>query len=267
MDLAATQRWMQQALLRPERLEDADSIVCATANLTGSEQIAIYQRSYALRLLVCMREQFPALTHALGAELFDDFGREYLRDRPAENWTLHDLGHRFPAYLADIRPDADSPEAWIDFIIELAHFERKIFVMFDAPGPEGTALADPSTPDTGLTLQPCFDLAAFSFPVARYYHAVKAGSDPPLPAPEPSCVALVRRDYIVRTISVTPLQHDFLKLMRGGMTLDDAFTKLAAMQGHDEGALRYAWSSHPEPRNTWLNAGFFVQSSSRPSTN
>lgn len=266
MDLAATQRWMQEALLRPERLEDAEKIVPPTTNLTGSEQIAIYQRSYALRLLACMREQFPALTHVLGAELFNDFAREHLRDRPAESWTLHDLGRRFPNYLSETRPDSDGPEAWIDFIIDLARFERKIFVIFDAPGGEETILAEPFTPDSRLVLQPCFDLGSFSFPVARYYHAVKAGTEPPLPAPQPSYIALVRRDYVVRTISVTPLQFNLLQLMRDGMTLDDALSKLAEVQDHDEGALRHSWNSNSEPRASWMKAGFFVRTRSSGST-
>ena len=53
-----------------------------------------------------MREQFPALCHALGAALFDDFVADYIRDHPPESHTLYDLGRRFPAFLEDNRPDA-----------------------------------------------------------------------------------------------------------------------------------------------------------------
>lgn len=258
MDLSTLQSWMQGALFRPETAQDTDDLITPGAKLSARECLAVYQRSYALRLLACMREQFPALAHALGVDVFNDFAREYLRERPAESWTLFDLGRRFPGYLEETRPDKDTPEAWVDFVVDLARFERQIFVVFDAPGQEGAPYADPGTPDDNLRLQPCFDLAAYSFPIAKYYHAVKVRSDPPIPAPERTWIALVRKDYVVRTFALTPLQHAFLSALQDGARIDNALSRVAELCGVSADEARVEWQAEGSPRKEWLDAGFFV---------
>ena len=112
MPLDALQSWMQSALIFPRQTsgEETGQIVESSSRLTGAERLAIYQRSYYVRILKCMEEQFSALCHALGKELFTDFAREYLRARPPESYTLHDLGRRFPAYLEETRPDREEVE-------------------------------------------------------------------------------------------------------------------------------------------------------------
>ena len=60
--LDALQAWLQNALIFPEQSagEEAEKILAPSPRLTGVQRLAIYQRSYYLRLLSCMREQFPA---------------------------------------------------------------------------------------------------------------------------------------------------------------------------------------------------------------
>ena len=165
----------------------ARSSACSppSPRLTGADGLAIYQRGYFLRIASCMREQFPALCHALGEALFDDFVADYIRERPPESHTLYDLGRRFPALLerepAGPGAAGGERETWIDFMVDLARFERQVFAMFDAPGHEGKPFADAATPDRRLRLQPCFALGAYRFPVAAYYHAVRLGQPAPLP--------------------------------------------------------------------------------------
>ena len=89
------QRWMQDALIFPGRTDTAATSELVVEPKLGSaaRRLAIYQRSYYERLLSCMREQFPALCHALGQELFDDFALEYLRDTPENK-----------AFIAKVKP-------------------------------------------------------------------------------------------------------------------------------------------------------------------
>ena len=186
--LPAVQRWMQDALVFPRLVarDETERLLASSGRLSGAEGLAIYQRGYFLRIASCMREQFPALCHALGAPLFNDFVADYIRERPPESHTLYDLGRRFPAFLEESRPDREAApaerESWIDFMVDLANFERQVFMMFDAPGHEGKAFADHATPDRRLRLQPCFALCASRFPVADYYHAVRLNRPTPLPA-------------------------------------------------------------------------------------
>jgi len=97
--LASVQRWMHEALVFPRRVahEAIDGQLASFPGLSGAAGLAIYQRGYFLRIASCMREQFPALCHALGEPLFNDFVVEYIRERPPEGHTLYDLGRRFPA--------------------------------------------------------------------------------------------------------------------------------------------------------------------------
>jgi len=259
MDLRTLQQWMQGAVLQstPADREKVAQTFLASPQLDANERLAIYQRSYLLRLLSCLREQFPALCHALGEELFDGFAREYLLASPSESYTLCDLGRRFPSYLESSRPDREAPpaerETWIDFMVDLSTFERTVFVMFDAPGHEGQPFATVETPDANLRLQPCFALHESRFPVAEYYHQVKSGQSPALPPCEPTCTALVRTNYTIRSLPLTPPQFTFLRVLSAGTPVPSALPALAP--GLPAASSRRAWLA---VRERWIEGGMFV---------
>lgn len=262
--LRTTQRWMHEALISPRRVdpEERDRRLRASPRLSAAEGLAIYQRGYFLRIANCMREQFPALTHALGEPLFNDFVADYISDRPPESHTLYDLGRRFPAWLAEKRPDRDLPpadrETWIDFMIDLARFERRVFALFDAPGHEGKPFARPETPDDRLRLQPCFDLGAWDFPVAAYYHCVRRKDPAPLPAAARSFAALVRTDYVTRTVALGEPQFLFLSAMTEGGRVKDGIEAVACQLGMSRGSVRRSWRSSGD-RERWIGWGFFIE--------
>lgn len=258
--LEAVQRWMHDALIRPEEQagEVADRLLASSPRLSAAAGLAIYQRGYFLRIASCMHEQFPALCHALGEALFDDFVADYIRECPPESYTLYDLGRRFPDYLARNRPDRDleERESWIDFMIDLADFERQVFAMFDAPGHEDQPFADADTPDAQLSLQPCFALGAYRFPVATYYHAVRQQQPVALPCVGPQYVALVRIDYITRTIPLNAAEHHFLRAMAAGGDVEAAIAAVARHFGLSVDIMRENWQR--SARSRWIDLGFFV---------
>ena len=255
--LEATQRWMQDALFFPREVAPAS----VARHLTGSPRLgavdglAIYQRGYFLRIAGCMREQFPALCHALGATLFSDFVADYIRALPPESHTLYDLGRRFPGYLDATRlPD----ESWADFMVDLATFERRMFVMFDAPGHEGKPFADAATPDERLRLQPCFALGSYRYPVARFYHDVRLGHAPLPPPPGDSFVALVRIDYVTHTVPLYAPHHLFLRAMAEGGGVADGIQAVARDQGIPTEEVWHAWRAPDGVRRRWIAGGFFI---------
>lgn len=260
--LRSVQRWMQDALAFPRRVEREaiGRLLASSARLTGADGLAIYQRNYLLRITSCMREQFPALRHALGEPLFSDFVADYVREKPPQSHTLYDLGRRFPTWLEESRPDRDLPpgqhETWIDFMIDLARFEYAVFAMFDAPGHEGKAFAGPATPDRRLRLQPCFALGAYRFEVPAYYHAVRLGQPAPLPPEQESFVALVRTDYVTRTIQLGEPHYLFLKAMTEGGGIADGIDAVARHRAMAPAAVRKSWRA--EQRRRWIDWGFFI---------
>ena len=263
--LASAQQWMLDALIFPRRVarEAIDGQLASFAGLSGAAGLAIYQRGYFLRIANCMREQFPALCHALGEELFNDFVAEYIRMRPPESHTLYDLGRRFPAFLDESRPDRDQPpearEVWIDFMVDLAGFERQMFVMFDVPGHEGKTFArNRRLPTPRLRLQPAFAIGAYGFPVAAYYHAVRQKQAATLPPAQASFAALVRTEYTTRTIVLAEPDYLFLKAMADGGGVEDGIDSVARhlMVGPDE--VRRSWISAGGSRQRWIDCGFFI---------
>jgi hypothetical protein len=254
---------MQDALVFPGRVagKEIETRLATSPRLTGAGGLAIYQRGYFLRIATCMREQFPALCHALGAPLFDDFVADYIRERPPESHTLYDLGRRFPAFLEESRPDRDLPsgerEAWIDFMTDLARFERQVFTMFDAPGHEGKSYADSATPDCRLCLQPCFDLGAYRFPVPAYYHAVRLDRPAPLPPARESFVALVRSDYVTRTMMLSEPHYRFLEAMADGGGVEGGIDAVARHLTMRPAEVRRSWQEDGS-RQRWIDWRFFI---------
>lgn len=257
--LAAVQGRMHAALIDPHADPAAAAALFATGGRLGAAGgLAVYQRGYFLRIAACMREQFPALCHALGRALFDDFVADYIRDCPPERHTLYDLGRRFPDWMEANRPDRHAREAWVDFMIDLARFEYAAFVMFDAEGHEGRPFATADTDDAALRLQPAFALGSYGFPVAGYYHAVRRGEAPALPVPAPCHIALVRSDYVTRTVPLSEPQHGFLAAMLAGSGVEAALATVAACYGLDPGELDRLWRGAQGSRERWIEWRFFV---------
>jgi hypothetical protein len=260
--LGSIQRWMLEALLTPGEgdVAAARAMLLPGARLPPEACLAIYQRSYILRLRKCLEEQFPASCHALGAQLFCDFADSYLRDCPSDSYTLYELGRRFPEWLKNNRPDRDEApeqrEGWIDFLIDLANYERQLFCLFDAPGHEGKGWPDLATDDGALTLQPCLRLMQHRYPVAWYYHEACAGRRPDVPAAHISHAVILRRDYLTHTYPVTPFHFDFLQRVRTEGNVAGALAALARQTRLSLAEVQRSWRE--EVRSAWIEAGFFM---------
>ncbi|MDJ0631136.1 MAG: DNA-binding domain-containing protein [Rhodobacter sp.] len=253
---------MQSALIAPHQVrpQDVAERLKPSNRLSAAERLGIYQSSYIARLCACLAEQFPASRHALGPQLFDQFARLYLSEVPSDSYTLHELGRRFPSYLQETRPDGDASEAeqeaWVNFMIDLATYERSLFVLFDAPGHEGKPWPTPETPDAALVLQPCFTLGAFRFPVAQYYHDVTAESDPYIPPIEPSYVAIARHDYLTASFPISHMHHAFLAEVQSTQSIDMALRAVANRLNAPLSEVRKVWTD--DLRERWINNHFFV---------
>ncbi|MBZ0091327.1 MAG: HvfC/BufC N-terminal domain-containing protein [Burkholderiales bacterium] len=261
--LAGLQRWMQEVLLYPRLAneEQVNNEVLASSRLSAADCLGVYQRSYYARLLTCMREQFPALCYALGSPVFNEFARDYLLELPSDSYTLYQLGRRFPGYLSDTRPDRELPpnerEHWIDFMIDLADFEREVFTMFDAPGDEGKLADDVNLADEELALQRCFKIHQAKFPVARFYSLVRDEKNPELPPLQTSQIAMVRVNYRTRLIPLTNPQYQFLLALGRVGNVPSAFAAMDAVE-LDVDDIRSAWLTPEGWREQWLASGFFV---------
>lgn len=263
--LSTLQKWMQQAIIGPSRVEqrspqallpddwqgrNLDSIIKPSSKLSSRQHLHIYQQSYILRLRACMASQFKALEYALGETLFEGFADEYLKAHPSQSYTLMELGAHFADYLEATRPDKDQAERedWPDFMIELARFEYQINLLFDVPEVQ-YFLADFSTPDEKLRLIPVFELFAHQFPIRWFYSEFSHGNNPELPLPEQSYCLILRKKLRLAFYDLTREQYQFLQILQQNGSIEAAKLEITDAVNREE--IWRDWKRH------WTGLGFF----------
>jgi hypothetical protein len=287
--LISLQRWMQAVITHPDGVAAGaesqqarqyldvssgklDTVIGRSRNLTSEERLAIYHNAYFSRLLECLRNIYPMLAKTLGDEAFDALAIGYLQAHPSESYTLDRLGDNLHGYLAKTRPDLDDAEEptedWPDFLIDLARLEWNIGEVFDGPGVEGLATIEADQllaieadrwPAVRLSPAPCVRALAFRFPINDYFTSMRQTADdaapPPLPQPEPTWLALSRRDFVVRRHALDQRQYELLTVLMSGQPIGVAIERLATCVPLDLDHLAddlHGWF------RTWLAAGFFI---------
>jgi hypothetical protein len=257
VDLSTWQKGMLAAIAR--RPQDAPAgaatvvaDVLRSSRQSSHERLDVYSRSYFTRLVDTLRSVFPALRAALGDELFDGFAVDYVRSRPSRSWSLGELGSDLDAHLAATRPaahDRRSPD-WTDLLCDLARYEWAIAEVFDGPGSEGRPSLKPEhlvrlSPARlrriRIGVTPSLRLIELRFPVEPWYSALirpAAGPRPQPPSrPAASCLALWRRNFVVRREEISAAQRDLLAALRHRRTLAEAIAGAVRASPHRDDEL------------------------------
>jgi hypothetical protein len=253
------QDWMQTALVRRDAPATAQGLVNDSSRLSAEQHLGIYRRGYIARLRECMKNQFSALNYALGDKLFQMFADEYLGAFPSANYTLSELGRKFPDFLEATRPD-EGKESWPDFMIELARFEFALSGVFDETVEEAE-LAGDWVSDSRLKLVPIFYLFKHRYPVCRYYLDATRKKKPELPFPGASFCAVTRNNYRLGLTELREGQYLFLERMALGKTVEEAKGYLMSEHGFESAKLEEVW---PEWRAGFLKSGFFCRRVATP---
>ncbi|HEY0171271.1 MAG TPA: DNA-binding domain-containing protein [Pyrinomonadaceae bacterium] len=232
--LGLLQHWMKTVVTERGGLEEkleaaalrhglsAEDVVAETRGLSARERLGVYAGGYVLRLLECMRADFPALRGFVGDAVFDAFAKAYVITRPPGSPSLYDLGADFPRFLEETKPAGEDLDeglrAMLDLPPELARLERARAEVTRAPGTEGEPASrpPPSTLEVfgeGLTLHatPCLRLLELKFPLVDFLKSSDGGGRPEPPPARATFAALGRADYRVRVAEVEPWQFAFLK--------------------------------------------------------
>lgn len=282
-DLGQIQRWMQAVIMHPLGVEagidaaesrmlmgvdtdQVEGVICRSASQSSIERLNVYANAYFARLREVLESEFPALVHALGEELFQEFAFGYLQQYPSQSYTLSDLSAKFPEYLANTRPPREAVDAqpdWADFLADLARLERTYSEVFDGPGIEGQPLLNADDlraitferwPAVRLTAVPCLRLLTFRFAVHEYASSVRRNENPELPKPSPTWLVITRRDYVVRRVAVSEAEYGALKALVGGGTIADA---LETAQVQWQGDFDELVSEVQRWFRDWSAAGYF----------
>ncbi|MEP0262873.1 DNA-binding domain-containing protein [Dokdonia sp.] len=254
-NLRSIQSWLQQQLLLPGPDMRIENHICSTSKLSSRQHLAIYQRSYIIRLRECMALQFPALAYALGEDLFQNFTDVFLGEHPSHSYTLADLGKGFAQFLEESRPDQDAyvKESWPDFMIELARFEYQINTAFDEQVIQKETHYS-SQDDDDLILTPVLHLFKHRFPISIYYKAYIGDQKPSLPFEQESYAVLIRRDYKLGLFEIHPSQYIFLKHLKEHGSVEMAKHMFVEEYSFSEEEIEKFWNLW---KTKWLEEGFF----------
>ena len=297
-ELAVMQEWMQAVIMHPGGIvagiesdqargkidvvvDDVEDVIARSRELTSIDRLAIYGNAYFARLLECLREEFPALAHAVGEESFNAFAFGYLQTYPSRSYTLARLGANFPRYLTETQPDNETKSAtasWTDLIIDLATLERTYSEVFDGSGPERQQLLQPDDlqaisldqwPAARLVPVDCLRLLELKYPVHEYATAVRQNQQPPPPEPCATFLVITRRDYVVRRSPVSKLEFRLLSAIIAGAAVGDAINQTAESVQSQDFADNASESSDAESAldafaqdlqdwfRKWTSAGYF----------
>jgi len=234
--LETTQRWLTSIIIRPGRLHekiiaadktyllDNSEMIRASGRLSAEDRIHVYARGYVLRLMECMRADYPALRHLMGEELFDTFAQAYLVQVPSHSASLFDLGENFPAFLKASQPqrkDPEEAEVMFDLPVELAQVERIRSEVARSKGHEGTAPKqreeDPLFYFLGassFTASPSLRLIELRFELTEFIHAVETGEAAATPLKRNNFLAIGRRNYSLVMQELEAWQWYYLRALQ-----------------------------------------------------
>lgn len=223
------------------RIED---VIVEKRGLSAHKRLSIYTSGYVLRLLECMRADFPALRNFVGDAVFDAFAKAYIISRPPKSSSLFDLGAGFPQFLEETKPRDGSLQADLNGLLdmppELARMERARSEIMRAPGTEqDPQRMEPLSPlaifSETIMLQatPCLRLLKLKFPLVDFLRRSDRNERPEPPSPQASSVALGRSNYHIHMEEVSPWQFALLKACEQPVPLHLAASRAAEESGKE----------------------------------
>lgn len=236
----------------PEKLQRAgasngfllDEIVRSARGLSAHRRMGIYTNGYVLRLLECLRDEYPVLRTFMGDQMFDLFAKAYIVCQPSSSYSLYHLGREFPRFLRDTRPRPEETtienKGLLDLPAEIAALERASGDVSRAEGTEtrlhgGRSLTDALTAvmvlreERIIQTPPCLRLLEQQFPLIEFFRSVAQGENPEPPARRISRVAVTRVDYRIQMIELSHWQYGFLQACRDPISVPAA-AAMAAKQ-------------------------------------
>jgi hypothetical protein len=224
----------------------AEDVVAERRGLSAHDRLAVYTGGYVLRLLECMRADFPVLRGFVGDSVFDAFAKAYVITLPPISHSLYDLGANFPRFLEETKPqnwalDAGM-SAMLDLPPELARIERARAEVLrtrgtedDPPAAEHLSPFAVFVEGPELQVTPCLRLLEMKFPLVDFLKSSDCGERAEPPAPRTSFVAMGRSNYRVHMEEISDWQFAFLRACERPTSSYPAVRVAAFESGRDPG--------------------------------
>ena len=256
--LSLLQHWMKSVVIERGSLAEkldlatrrhglrAEEVVAERRDLSASERLAVYTSGYVLRLLECMRADFPVLRGFVGDAVFDAFAKAYVITMPPISHSLYDLGADFPRFLEETKPTTWALEAGINAMLdlppELARIERARAEVLRARGTEDDPpITESLSPfavfgeERTLQVTPCLRLLEMKFPLVDFLKTSDLGERTEPPTRRTSLVAIGRSNYHVHVEEISDWQFAFLKACERATSTYPAVQVAALESGREPG--------------------------------
>ncbi|WP_191602342.1 DNA-binding domain-containing protein [Marinomonas algicola] len=258
--LKQTQEWMMTLLtvrgdLR-QKVMSASSHTQLPLGVFASEdrfpafyhRLNIYTAGYVMRLVECLKSEYPMLQRFMGERVFVDFAKAYIVTLPSVNPSLYDLGAGFAEFLETTRPKANyTPEEEPFFTVptEIARIERAKLEVSLAKGFEDESFDRPNKwADFALFQQSfkvktpsCLRLISLSHTVFPLMKSMEEGIEYEMPVAESNFLALSRMHYKLCALELEPWQFDFLGLCQRETEFLTCVAAVSEKAGLDQGEL------------------------------
>lgn len=217
----------------------------AKRGVSAERRMDIYASGYVLRLLDCMKCDFPGLQAFMGEDLFDVFAKAYIVSLPSQSWSLYVLTERFPDFLRATEPENktnnEQQQNLIELPAEIATFERTRAELSIAKGTEGEE--NPNQPETDITdyllghtiiqSSPTLRLLKQKFPLNEFLNELAKGNNPVLPERKTTYVAFSRKDYRIRITELEQWQYEFLNACKDPVSIHECAVKASEVSRVD----------------------------------
>jgi len=224
-------------------------VIAFKKNIPVLSRLQVYTSGFEIRLLECLRADYPLLRKFMTDAVFDHFSRAYLHFRKPSSYTLFELGADFPSFLNTSKPQ-NLPEAQQDifeFPYAIACYERAFLESTRAKGTENESpdkLLD--SLEEGLSffempmvkVVPCLRCLVLDFPIDAFIKALKKEEEiPAIPQRAKSYLAITRQAYRMKIVKLESWQYHFLTTAQEPIYAHEAARITAEKLGEKPGKL------------------------------
>lgn len=217
------QKWMLAYMTADGGEEDAHNKAVAFAGMDGQSLLVaetarrglkVYRDGYCLRLLHCLQADYPSLRRWLGEPLFRFFAAAYISERFSDSGDLFEFCGGFVEFLVATQGDEGRSNSSLLLLpVELAKLERARTEILRMEEPEGS-IYDSCLPVTTRILETIY-------PVLDVLRALDRGEMPSPPNINTAYIAVWRKNFRVRMVSLTCCQYHWLGSIAGQPTLSN----------------------------------------------
>jgi Putative DNA-binding domain len=230
-------------------------VILPSKTLSSVERVGVYQGMYLLRMVEALENDFPAVAHFLGNDVFAALVTAYVTAHPSRSYTLNRLGDRFPGFVRSSEVPGVRRKA---FVADLARLEALVTEVFDAPEspawPAEEIARIPQDAWTRAVLRPieALRLGAFGYPVNAYLQSVKdENHDHPSTGRKATWIAVYRKNYEVWRLDLEKPAYTFLSALVRGRPFGKAVVEAAKGLEGSPGEQLFRWL------RDWVAEGMF----------